>query len=122
MLHLGLQWHDAQRLEERVEGGQVVFLVPLQVTRVCRILPLLRCDVDPAFPPVLDQFLCDLSVAHHVIVAKQEQSRSGDGGFPEDVDAHVEVVHRLPFEHEKVQQTCLFHQLLPAWKYSLAEP
>lgn len=102
---------------EIVQRGHVLLRVPLEVTGVSRVLPLLRRHLYAALAQVLDQFLHGSRVTHYVVLAVEEERGGGDGGAPKGTDAGVKVLHGVPPEDAEVKQAHLSYQRLPLWKY-----
>lgn len=85
-----------------------------------RVLPLLGRHLDPAVAQVLDQLLHRPRVAHHVVLAVEEERRGGDGGAAEGADAGVELVNGVAPGDAEVQQAGLSYERLPLGEYSFS--
>lgn len=107
-----------KRTYKIVQCGYILVRVPLQVTCVSRVLPLLRRHFNAAFAQVLDELLHGSRVTHHIVLAVEEERGSRDRGAPKGTDAGVKEVHGVPSEDAEVKQAHLSYLCLPLWKHS----
>lgn len=92
--------------------------MPLEVTGVSRVLPLLCRYLYAAVAQVFYDFLRGSCVTHHIVLAVEEERRSSDRGAQKGTDARVKVVHCVALEDPEVKQARLSYQCLQWWKYS----
>lgn len=91
--------------------------MPLEVTGVSRVLPILRCHLDAAFAQVPYEFFHGSRVTHHIVLTVEEEHRCRDRGAPKGADARVEVIHGVPPEDAEVKHARLSYQRLQLWEY-----
>lgn len=98
ILEFGLQRAELEWAQEPIYMAQIFLWVPLEVTRMRRILPLLRSHIHSTFPPVIDQIFCNSCVTHQIVLAEEQQHRRSHWSVPKHIDALFEKVHRVAFE------------------------
>lgn len=71
---------------------------------------------------MLQQILYDFRVTQGIVATEEVKRRWGQRRVPERVDARVEVVHSLLFEHVEVKKAGVLHQVLKTREQVLTHP